>query len=345
MPPTRPVDVNRAAMNINSHRIDTHRVATQVDPQKVDKALSQMIDPAQLGVAYQSYFKLAGEWIGAMSTRIHESETKALTAQAEDPAKYRAEWFDQRDTSKGIAGKDYIQEAIITDPDRARGYFTREQAEALKNLARPFDPNREEARREAWSVQDPNAGQGERGYQQGGGQQQQQGQQQDETPGHAPQGTRLAVVGGPPAPPRGGSSPSQPQGGRIPNMTRGDEDYLNAMFPPGDPQADWIRGMFPMEELSRNIFATGFNEITKNRDLRNRIIAEMNGLDPSKAKDSARLIALQTQLQGLNMDDQRYLDGMGQARVETNKMWDFHRSILETITKDREKLASNIGVR
>lgn len=359
MAPTRPVDVNfQAPTNINPHRItaDEREKVAGVDKDKLDRVAAQMASVNEMGPAIASYFRLVGEKLNLTCTRDFEKDIKALPAQPDDPGQYKMEWFDKRDTSRGVIGQDYLPDHLISDPEKLyrSGLLTKKQAQSLHFLANTHsDPNFVGQRRENLLVQDPNAGQGQRGYQEGGGQGQNQQDGSDDQESNG--GNRQAITGagnrqamsGPPAPAKTNNTDASNQSGNQnpPNYVQGDEDLMNSMFPPGDPYADFMRGLFPQENQSRTIFLDVMKRVQHRRDLKQKILAELNKLDPSKPQDAAKLWKLQNEMQTINMDDQMDLDALGQVRAEANKMKDFERSIIEALMQDRKTLAQNIAVK
>lgn len=349
MAPSRPVDMNfsQAPTNINPHRItpsEREKVAG-VDKDKLDRVAAQMASVNEMGPAIASYFRLVGEKLNLTCTRDFEKDIKALPAQPDDPNQHKLEWFDKRDTSKGVVGQDYLPDHLISDPEKLyrSGLLTKKQAQSLHFLANTHsDPNFIGQRREALIAQDPNAGQGERGFQQGGGEGQNQEDESNEQ--HSGGGNRQAISG-PPAPQQNTGAGNQSVNQTPINLMQVDEDLMNSMFPPGDPYADFLRGLFPQENQCRVIFLDVMKRVDYRRNLKQKILAELNKLDPSKPQDAAKLWKLQNEMQTINMDDQMDLDALGQVRAEANKMKDFERSIIETLMQDRKTLAQNIAVK
>ncbi len=358
MAPSRPVDGNfQAPTNINSHRItaDERERVAGVDKDKLDRVAAQMASVNEMGPAIASYFRLVGEKLNLTCTRDFEKDIKALPAQPDDPGQHKMEWFDKRDTSNGIPGQDYLPDYILSDPEKAyrSGLLTKKQANALHFLVNTHaDPNSTGQRQENLLIHDPNAGQGQRGYQQGGGQGQSQGDDSNEqnSGGGNRQAitgatNRQAVSGAPAAAPNNNSGNRTSANQSPPNLIQVDEELLNSMFPHGNPYADFLRDLFPQENQSRVIFLDVMKRVQGRRELKQKIIAELNKLDPSKPQDAAKLWKLQNEMQTINMDDQMDLDALGQIRAETNKMKDFIRSIIEALMQDRKTLAQNIAVK
>lgn len=158
-------------------------------------------------------------------------------------------------------------------------------------------------------------------------------------------GAAGAPFGPPPPPPRGGSTQNQSGGrssGQPQNWTAMEESYLNSNFSPGDPYYGCFESLFGSENWYRNLAGNALSNIQKIRDAKQKIMAELAGLDPSKPGDAKKLYILQQKLGEMQMSERQWLDGISSAQKANNERKEYIKAILDIFFQTNSAIIRNL---
>ncbi len=167
-------------------------------------------------------------------------------------------------------------------------------------------------------------------------------------------GMRMGIGGGarqnmdapPPPPPPGSSNRSASQGrsptGQAPNMTGMEQSYLNSNFTPDGPYYGMFESLFGSENWYRNLAGNALSNIQKIREAKQRILAELAGLDPSKPGDAKKLYILQQKLGDMQQSERQWLDNISTAQKANNERKEYIKSILDIFFQTNSAIIRNL---
>lgn len=158
-------------------------------------------------------------------------------------------------------------------------------------------------------------------------------------------GTQGGMAAPPPPPPPGGNRSSQgsgPSSGQAPNLTGMEQSYLDSNFTPDGPYYGMFESLFGSENWYRNLAGNALTNIQKIREAKQRILAALAGLDPSKPGDAKQLYILQQKLGDMQQSERQWLDNISSAQKANNERKEYIKSILDIFFQTNSAIIRNL---
>ncbi len=151
----------------------------------------------------------------------------------------------------------------------------------------------------------------------------------------------------PPPPPAPGSYGREASGNsgsvRMPNNSMSTEQsYLDSSFSPDGPFYNTFQTLFGSENWYRELAGNALGSIQKIRDEKQKIMAELAGLDPSKPADAKQLYILQQRLGEMQQTERQYLDNISAAQKANNERKEYMKSILDIFFQTNSAIIRNL---
>ncbi|GEM_PF-2425391 len=156
------------------------------------------------------------------------------------------------------------------------------------------------------------------------------------------QGGNTGFVPPPPAPPQGSHGHGNTeQSFQMPSTVQGEQSYLDASFSPDGPFYGMFQSLFGSENWYRNLAGNALGNIQKIREAKQRILAELAGLDPTKPGDAKKLYILQQKLGDIQATERQYLDMISSAQKANNERKEYIKSILDIFFQTNSAIIRN----
>lgn len=148
----------------------------------------------------------------------------------------------------------------------------------------------------------------------------------------------------PPPPPPGNYGGSTGSGSvQMPNQAMGTEQaYLDSNFSADGPFYNMFETLFGSENWYRSLAGNALGSIQKIRDAKQKIMAELAGLDPTKPADAKQLYILQQQLGEMQQSERQYLDNISAAQKANNERKEYIKSILDIFFQTNSAIIRNL---
>jgi hypothetical protein len=129
---------------------------------------------------------------------------------------------------------------------------------------------------------------------------------------------------------------------QLPAATQREQGWLNANFNPGDPYYGWFQGIFQSENWYRNFAAKGLTDLQGIRGMKQQIMAELQGLNPSNPRDAKKLYILQQKLGEAQQSERQIYDHIQMAQKANNERKELIKSIFDMMFQTTGAIIRNL---